>query len=275
MFYGSLHLNYRCYICLGESINNLFKILQQGAQQLNICVITDSCFLYEKMKIIIQEKRYAEDKFDFFFSQWNQELKNRYQDFKPISLRDKDTSFFDKYNLFFSLHCKQIFPDQLVDNYICINIHPGYNPYNRGYFPQVFSILNGLPVGVTIHRMDREIDHGPILYQEKVTIEESDTSYDIYQKIQEREVEMLQKYLPDIIDGNYEEKPMEQEGNINYMQDFENLCKLDLNKSATYGEVILHLRAMSFPKYKNAWFVDSEGNKIYVSIALEKDSPNS
>ncbi len=85
----------------------------------------------------------------------------------PICLKECDNSFFDKYILFISLHCKQIFPQRLTDNYRCINIHPGYNPYNRGWFPQVFSILNKNTAGVTIHEIDQELDHGPIIYQEK------------------------------------------------------------------------------------------------------------
>ena len=40
------------------------------------------------------------------------------------------------YNLVMSIHCKQLFPTELVNNVRCVNVHPGLNPYNRGWFPQ-------------------------------------------------------------------------------------------------------------------------------------------
>ena len=57
--------------------------------------------------------------------------------------------------------------------------------------------------------------------------------------------------------------------NIFYKKDFERLCVLDLKKVATFEEFIDHLRAVSHGKYRNAYFYDNDGNKIYVKIELE------
>src|SRR5688500_47217 len=59
-----------------------------------------------------------------------------------------------KYDLIISLHCKQLFPAHLIERVKCINIHPGYNPVNRGWYPQVFAILHSLDTGATIHEMN-------------------------------------------------------------------------------------------------------------------------
>lgn len=95
-----------------------------------------------------------------------------------INVKDEETKnkIISDYDLVFSLHCKQIFPKRLVENVCCINFHPGLNPYNRGWYPQAFSIINGLPDGSTIHLMDSEVDHGAIIAQKKVDIKVSDTS---------------------------------------------------------------------------------------------------
>lgn len=79
-----------------------------------------------------------------------------------VDLKDETsvTKIIASADIVFSLHCKQIFPQSLVEAVTCINVHPGYNPYNRGWYPQVFSIMNGLPAGVTIHKMDDKVDHG-------------------------------------------------------------------------------------------------------------------
>ena len=105
---------------------------------MKICVITDNLFLYNEFKRIIcsYDKSY---KFDFFYSEINKRYTENQKDnmhFKPINLKKQTEEFFDSYDLFLSLHCKQLFPDELVLNHRCINIHPGLNPYNRGWFPQ-------------------------------------------------------------------------------------------------------------------------------------------
>ena len=241
---------------------------------MNICIVTDNEFIYDRFRCIIKDSIHV---FDFYFSSINKNFLNKYhncEEFRPIKLKNMDDSFFSKYDLFMSLHCKQLFPDNLVNNYRCINVHPGLNPYNRGWFPQVFSIINKKPIGVTIHEMDTELDHGPIIYQEIIDINSYDTSFDVYTRIQEKEIEMLEKYLDNLIVGNYVAIPMDDEGNINYKSDFDELCRIELSKHGTYGEFIDILRATTFSKYDNAYFFDNQGNKVYVSINLKVSKEN-
>ena len=131
--------------------------------------------------------------------------------------------------------------------------------------------MNHMPIGVTIHKMDTELDHGPILYQRELTLGAEETSKEVYERILATEMELMEEHLEDILTGNYSLTPMPGEGNINYKEDFEALRQIDLNKPATYGEVIDFLRAMTHDPYKNAYFLDAEGKKIYVSIRLEKE----
>ena len=64
---------------------------------------------------------------------------------------------------------------------------------------------------------------------------------------------------------------MADEGNINYKADFDALCPIDLNEPATYGAVIDRLRALTHAPYQNAYFVDTDGKKVYVGITLRKE----
>lgn len=236
---------------------------------MRICVITDNKFLYEEFNKLVKEDRFHNEEFDFFCTTKETEwVKKEYPDLESVRLKNEGEEFFEKYDLFFSLHSKQIFPTYLVKNYRCINVHPGFNPYNRGWFPQVFSIINKKPVGVTIHEMDDQLDHGAIIYQEKIQIEQKDTSYDVYLKIQKKEIEMLKKHLRELIDNEYEVVISEYEGNINLKKDFDMLCELDLNQNATIGEIIDLLRATTFQGYQNAYFLGEKGKKIYVNIEL-------
>lgn len=242
-----------------------------------IMVLTDNEFIYDKFNLLINDSLYKNDKFDFFYSPKNLNFNIKYNNsnsFKEISINEKLDDIIQKYDLVLSLHCKQIFPVKLVKSLRCINIHPGLNPYNRGYYPQVFSLLNKFPIGVTIHEMDELLDHGPVIVQEEVKINDWDTSYDVYKKIQDKEIELLTNQLRSIIDGNYNTTTT-QEGNINMKKDFDELCEVDLDKTVTYREAIDYLRAMTFNGYNNAYFYDQYGNKIYIEIRLKVEGRES
>ena len=235
---------------------------------MKICVFTDNSYIYEGFCDLLP--RFPEHTFDFFYSPWNPAF-SPMENFRPLRLKEQDAAFYNAYDLFLSLHSKQLFPDALVETRPCFNVHPGLNPHNRGWFPQVFSILNGLPCGVTIHKMDTELDHGPILWQEEVPQHLWDTSKDIYDRILAKELELLDRHLGDLLTGSYTLTPMEGEGNINYKADFDALCQIDRNEPATYGAVIDRLRALTHAPYENAWFLDEDGKKVYVGITLRKE----
>ena len=240
---------------------------------MRVCVITDNLYIFDHFQILAEKKPLG-TVFDFFYAPWNKDFRDRFGDngaIRPLRIKEQDETFFSRYDLFISLHCKQFFPDQLVNNHICINVHPGYNPYNRGWFPQVFGIINHLPIGVTIHKMDTELDHGPILWQKMLKLNSDDTSKEIYDRILSTEMALMEEHLEDLLTGNYTLSPMLEEGNLNTKQDFEALREIDFSKSATYGEVIDFLRAMTHTPYKNAYYRDSDGKRVYVSIKLEKE----
>ena len=239
---------------------------------MNILVVTDNEYIFQNFLSIIKDEKYKNFKFIFRYSAKNTEMKDKYQNsqvFKAINIKEEIENIINSYDMIISLHCKQIFPPKLVNNLKCINVHPGFNPYNRGWFPQVFSILNKMDCGVTIHYMDEQLDHGKVLFQEKVNMYDWDTSMSLYDRIQDKEIELLKKNLYDILTKNIEGFQVE-EGNINTLNDFKKLCEIDLDEKITMREAIDKLRALTHGKYKNAYFV-SNNEKIYVKLVLEKE----
>lgn len=72
----------------------------------------------------------------------------------------------------------KIIPQFILDipTYGSVNIHPSLLPQYRGPSPIQTALLNGdTTSGVTFILMDQEIDHGPILAQEKMEIQPTDT----------------------------------------------------------------------------------------------------
>lgn len=182
---------------------------------------------------------------------------------------DQISSTFD---VVISLNCRQIFPPKLVNSARCINFHPGYNPYNRGYYPHVFSIIKGEPVGVTVHEIDEGIDTGRIIYQETVEVYPDDTSSSIYNKILKLESQLFKDLIDTIIDHKYELKsPDKKFDSFNTKRDFQGICELNLEDSDTLENHINLLRALTHDGYNNAYFI-KDGVKYYVKISLDRDS---
>jgi methionyl-tRNA formyltransferase len=154
----------------------------------------------------------------------------------------------------------------------CINIHPGFNPINRGWYPQVFSIINKLPVGATIHEIDEKLDHGNIIAREFVNKESYDTSESLYNKIVDKEIELLELNIENIISGNFKVTVPEEEGNLNLKKDFNKLLELDLEEQISVGDLINRLRALTHGDFNNAYFIDpSTGKKIFIRINLKPE----
>lgn len=234
---------------------------------MNILIACDNEGLLPVIKNIIAGKKFTTHAFTYASTIRSLSAKHRikYIDIK----KDYRRKVIGHYELVLSMHCRQLFPAGLVNSVRCVNIHPGYIPFNRGWYPQVFSIINKKPVGATIHEMDEKIDRGRIIAQEKVSIKCWDNSAVVYDKIIDAEISLLNKYIKRIIDHKYK-TTKKGKGNLNTSSDFRQLCHLDMNKQMKLGDAIDLLRALTHPPYSNAFFIDkASGHKIYVGVHLK------
>jgi methionyl-tRNA formyltransferase len=237
-----------------------------------VLLITDNKHLYNFFITVVAKDVVGLAQIDYKCSQFDKPgYKCVIEEIDSVNLKREYKSLFSKkYDLIISLHCKQLFPKELVKTVRCINIHPGFNPYNRGWYPQVFSIINKFPLGVTIHEMDEELDHGDIIVQEEVPLYSYDTSLTAYNRVVDKEKELIVKHMPEIISGTYSLTQMRGTGNMNSKKDFDDLCNIDLAEKMTFEKAIDRLRALTHGEYNNAFFYDDQGQKIYVRIQLER-----
>lgn len=73
-----------------------------------------------------------------------------------------------------------------------VNIHNSYLPWNRGADPNIWSIVDDTPRGVTLHYVDTGLDKGWIIAQRLVGKEERETLRSSYEKL-DREAKELFK----------------------------------------------------------------------------------
>jgi methionyl-tRNA formyltransferase len=238
-----------------------------------VLVVIDNIFQYEKIKKIVLIKG-LEDLFDFKHSIvksaiWNHiDFKNKSDSIIDVKKSVKD--IIEKYDLVISVHCFQFFPKELVNQIRCINVHPGYNPINRGWYPQVFSIIHNLPIGATIHEMDEKLDNGPIIARKFVDKYSWDTSITIYNRVLDAEIELLEQNFEAILSSTYSKQIPENTGNMFTKLDFANLCHIDMEQVGTFRSFYDRLRALSHGEYKNAYFIDDlTKKKIHIKIDID------
>jgi len=79
-----------------------------------------------------------------------------------------------------------------------INIHPSLLPSFPGAHAVRDALAHGVTVsGVTVHYVDEEVDHGPIIYQEAVAVLPDDDEATLHTRIQEVE----HRIYPGVVDA--------------------------------------------------------------------------
>lgn len=136
----------------------------------------------------------------------------------------------------------RILPAALFDRVPCLNLHPSLLPLHRGAAPVPWTIWSGDENwGVTIMRIVRELDAGPILMQEAWPLG-LETAGEILELAAERGARMLGTALERLGRGELTERM--QEGEATYARMLTPLDeRLDFSQSA--AELARQVRALS------------------------------
>lgn len=93
----------------------------------------------------------------------------------------------------------------------CLNVHASLLPRWRGAAPIQAAILHGDTItGVTIMKMDRGLDTGPLLSQRSLPVEEKETAGSLSARLAQLGADLLVETLPVYLRGELE--PVPQEG---------------------------------------------------------------
>ena len=98
----------------------------------------------------------------------------------------------------------EIIPEYIIGKFKfgILNIHPSLLPKFRGASPVQASILSGeLKTGATIIKIDKEMDHGPVVSQFTEEILESDTLESLRNSLFERAASVLVALIPAYVKG--------------------------------------------------------------------------
>ena len=115
-----------------------------------------------------------------------------------------------EYDLFLVFAYGHIIPERVLEmpKHGAVNVHASLLPQYRGASPVQHAILNGdATTGITLMLMDKKMDHGPIIAQQEISIDEQETYATLIQKIAQQTTPLLQKTLPSWLAGKIEPTP--------------------------------------------------------------------
>lgn len=89
-----------------------------------------------------------------------------------------------------------------IPKYGALNVHPSLLPKYRGSSPVPATILNGDKTsGVTIIKLDTEIDHGPVVSTREISLSGQEILQELITKLFQVGAELLVQIIPDFVAG--------------------------------------------------------------------------
>jgi methionyl-tRNA formyltransferase len=114
-------------------------------------------------------------------------------------------------DLIFTPNFTDLIKADVLERYHCINVHYALLPRFRGIHPVQAALLNDDQyAGYTLHKVDEGIDSGPIYFQYKAEIQESDTIHSIVKRNTDHFLLNIREYINEILEGR-QAIPQEEE----------------------------------------------------------------
>jgi len=172
-------------------------------------------------------------------------------------------SSFEKNDTLFFVGWSWIIPNNIIEEYKCICLHPSILPKYRGGSPIQHQIINGeKESAVTYFKMTDKLDAGPILFQEKFSLEGE--LKDVTNRIIPLAIKGIFYILNDKVkeqkqddsDATYFKRRTPEQSEIN-VQDF---------KDFTAKELYNKIRSLQEP-YPNAFIICKDNKKLFLKMA--------
>ena len=172
-------------------------------------------------------------------------------------------------DLFIVASYGKIIPREILEipKYGALNIHPSLLPKYRGPSPIQAAILNGdEETGVTIIKMDEEVDHGPIVANSKFKISNSKIGYqELHDELAELGAELLVMTLPKYLAGEIKPRPQEP-GQATFTKI---ITKADARIDWNFAAAKIESMVRAYESWPVAWtMLDGKRLKIYKTLVL-------
>lgn len=187
----------------------------------------------------------------------------------PVKLNSEFISHLtpDTYDLFLVASYGKIIPKTVLDlpKRGTLNIHPSLLPKYRGPSPLQTQILDAEKnIGITLMLMDEQVDHGPLITQEKITLENILNFNDLEKRLAQAGASLLIKILPDWLDKKIEPHTQDHTRATFTKKVEKTDGELDIINSDPYKNYLKFLAYYNWPGVY--FFLEKDGKKIRVLI---------
>jgi methionyl-tRNA formyltransferase len=115
--------------------------------------------------------------------------------------------------------------------------------------------------------MDEGIDTGPILAQQSVATDFSDTGKTLYDKLEEAQFELFTDFWPKFKAGQIVPRSQTDKGTYHRISDLKQLRRIEPEQTVKAGDLLNLLRAMTFPPFDNC-HVEIEGKRYFLRLEI-------
>ncbi|HOO71468.1 MAG TPA: methionyl-tRNA formyltransferase [Spirochaetota bacterium] len=144
-------------------------------------------------------------------------LRNNIPVLQPVKLRDPDViGKINSYNadVYVVVAYGKIIPREIFDfpRFKTINLHPSLLPRYRGAAPVQWALIGGEPyTGITVQRINEELDAGDIILQEKIALAGDMTAGDLYAIVMPLGLRLIGEAVDLLCSGNAQFSPQAHE----------------------------------------------------------------
>ena len=150
-----------------------------------------------------------------------------------------------------SVHYPMLIRSHVLTKYRKLyNLHPGYLPWGRGFYPVFWALWERTPAGATLHEMSQRVDEGPIVAQIQVEYYPHDTGGSLHRRVREAEERLFLEFWPRLVRGeDIPSKPQRGKGSFHYRKEFFALKRQPEWEKMTAAQLLHLVRCLSFPGY--------------------------
>jgi methionyl-tRNA formyltransferase len=152
-----------------------------------------------------------------------------------------------------------------------VNLHTSMLPLNRGSYPNVWTIVDDTPAGVTMHLVDKGVDTGPVLAQAKIDVCPDDTGLTLNARLETAMVRLFRDNWKKFARGELQPVPQnDADATLRRASDTSKIDCIDLDATYRAGDLINILRARTYPPHRGAYF-EVDGQKYFLQLEIEKE----
>jgi methionyl-tRNA formyltransferase len=161
------------------------------------------------------------------------------------------------------------------------NLHASLLPQYRGAAPINWAVINGEPFsGITTFMLDKDIDTGQILFQEKIPLDQYETAGSLHDKIMHQGSALVIKTIDALAEGNV--RPIDQQELQNTEAElkkapkiYKDHCRINWNQSCNTIANFIHGLSPAPGAFYEFTFADGQGFSIkFLEVRPQKINHN-